>query len=170
MGVPFCFSGAFTAVSLGNSAVILLEHSFPQVPVDAWLGVVIGFYVSAYSLLRLACVLTPRVRARVLGWQSAADFLDEYGPGTPLAKRYVWFGAVGTIMGFLCGIALVFSPVAVMISSYFILSTSDPDPCPGLLRDFRGAAEAICPDEQTCNVTLLIVEQMMSLFRKCIAT
>ncbi|KAH8988349.1 hypothetical protein EDB92DRAFT_1948028 [Lactarius akahatsu] len=88
MGVPFCFSGALTAVSLSNSAVIPLEHSFPQVPVGAWFGVVIGFYVSAYSLLRLVYVPTPRVRARVWGWQSAADFLDEYGPGTPLAKRY----------------------------------------------------------------------------------
>ncbi|KAH9034190.1 hypothetical protein EDB85DRAFT_1021401 [Lactarius pseudohatsudake] len=50
MGVPFCFSGAFTAVSLSNSAVIPLEHFFPQVPVGAWFGVVIGFYVSAYNL------------------------------------------------------------------------------------------------------------------------
>ncbi|KAH9034545.1 hypothetical protein EDB84DRAFT_62163 [Lactarius hengduanensis] len=51
MGVPFCFSGAFTAVSLSNSAVIPLEHSFPQVPAGAWFGVVIGFYVSALNLL-----------------------------------------------------------------------------------------------------------------------
>ena len=60
--------------------------------------------------------------------------LDDYGPGAPLAERYCeyhsslfllafpnlyrqlrlgWFGAVGTVVGLVCGFALLGLPVAV---------------------------------------------------------
>jgi len=47
------------------------------------------------------------------GWWSAVGFVNIYGPGAPRVEGYEWFGAVGTIVGFLCGSALLFFPWAV---------------------------------------------------------
>ena len=57
-------------------------------------------------------------------------FMDDYGPGAPLAEGYgrhglhypaqsltsslEWFGVVGAIVGFFCGIALVWLPLVVI--------------------------------------------------------
>ncbi|KAH9034191.1 hypothetical protein EDB85DRAFT_1020965 [Lactarius pseudohatsudake] len=106
MGVLFSLRGALAITSLSSLPVFLLAHFISHVPLDAWLGVYVGFS-------------TRRIRGRVWGWQRAVDFVEDYGPGTPLAEQHEWFGAVGAIVGFFCGTALVWSPLAVV---YFYLT------------------------------------------------
>jgi len=115
MGVLFSLRGALLITSLSSLPVFLLAHVVSHVPLDAWLGVYVGFTVCAHSLWHW----TQRVRARVWAWQCAMRFVDEYGPGAPLEEQYEWFGAVGAIVGFFCGITLVWLPLAVV---YFYIT------------------------------------------------
>ncbi|KAI9435757.1 hypothetical protein H4582DRAFT_1968557 [Lactarius indigo] len=109
MGILFSLRGTLAITSLSSLPVFLLAHFVSHVPVDAWLGVYVGFTICAQFLWHW----TRRVRARVWGWQRVMSFMDDYGPGAPLAEQHEWFGAMGAIVGFFCGTALVWSPLAV---------------------------------------------------------
>ncbi|KAF8260069.1 hypothetical protein EI94DRAFT_1689981 [Lactarius quietus] len=115
MGVLFSLHGALTITSLSSLPVFLLAHFVSHVPVDAWLGIYVGVALCAHFLWHWI----RRVRARVWGWRWVMGFVDDYGPGAPLVEGYEWFGSVGAIMGFFCGIALVWSPLTVL---YFYLT------------------------------------------------
>lgn len=110
MGVLFSLRGTLAITSLSSLPVFLLARFVSHVPLDAWFGVYVGVTVCAHFFWHW----TRRVRARVWGWRWAMGFVDDYGPGAPLAERYEWFGAVGAMVGFFCGIALVWSPLAVV--------------------------------------------------------
>jgi len=110
MGVLFSLRGTLMITSLSSLPVFLLAHFVSHVPLDAWLGVYVGFTVCAHLLWHWS----RRVRPRVWAWQCAMRFVDDYGPGAPQAERYEWFGAVGAIVGFFCGMTLVWSPLAVV--------------------------------------------------------
>ncbi|KAN0127279.1 hypothetical protein V8E53_014883 [Lactarius tabidus] len=114
MGVLFSLRGTLAITSLSSLPVFLLAHFFSHVPLDAWLGIYIGFALFALFLWHS----TRRTRARVQRWRRAMGFVDDYGPGAPLREGYEWSGAVGAIVGFFCGIALVWSPLTVV---YFYL-------------------------------------------------
>ncbi|KAH9001843.1 hypothetical protein EDB86DRAFT_404606 [Lactarius hatsudake] len=119
MGVLFSLRGTLAITSLSSLPVFLLAHFISHVPLDTWLGVYVGFSVCAHFLWHWVGSLTRRIRGRVWGWQRAMDFAEDYGHGTPLAEQHERFGAVGTIVGFFCGTALVWSPLAVV---YFYLT------------------------------------------------
>jgi len=115
MGVLSSLRGTLAITSLSSSPVFLLAHLVSHVPLDAWLGIYVAFALCVHFLWHS----TRRVRARVWVWQCAMRFVDDYGPGVPLEERYEWLGAVGAIVGFFCGMALVWSPLPVV---YFYLT------------------------------------------------
>jgi len=104
---------------LGILTSIILNLCLPHIlrSHSQLVGIPFGFLTYGCMVLLWYCVgvLTRRVRVRVWAWQCAIRFVDDYGPGAPLAKRYGWFGAVGTVVGLFFGIALFGSPWVVLV-------------------------------------------------------
>lgn len=115
MGMLFSLRGTLAITSLSSLPVFLLAYFVSHVPLDAWLGIYVSFALCAHFLWHT----TRRARARVQGWKRAIGFVDDYGPGAPLLEGYEWSGALGAIVGFFCGVALVWWPLAVV---YFYLT------------------------------------------------
>jgi len=119
--LPLLFLDGLFVFTLSLSSLLcmlasyLLNHYLPD-----WDGSFWGAYLGAVTYFCMN--LTREARRRTRAWQRAMCFVDEYGPGAPLPKRYGWFGlgfgAVGTVLGLLCGIALVGLPLA-LLSIYF---------------------------------------------------
>jgi len=123
----FCLDGffvfIFSLVVLLNILVTYLLHLYFSPYSLLWvipLNLMIGWCIPPLYYY-LVGALTQRVRALVWVWQRAMRFVDEYGPGAPLAKRYGWFGTVGTVLGLFCGIALagLLPPYTVIYLLYF---------------------------------------------------
>jgi len=112
--------------SLGISLSSLIEarvkRSVSHMPAGASLGIVIG--VAVFVLVLQYCVgaLTPENQARNWAWQWARGLVEDYGPGAPLVEQHWWFGVVGTVVGLLCGIALI-AVVLPATTVYFIRLT-----------------------------------------------
>jgi len=85
----------------------------PPIALVFVLGVIMG--VCTRWLERGVCYLTQQVGVLDQRWQSVKDFGNSYRPGTPRMERYAWFGVVGTMAGFLLGIALFFLPFAAAV-------------------------------------------------------
>ena len=50
MGVLFSLRGTLVITSLSSLPVFLLAHVVPRIPLDAWLGVYVGFTVCVHFL------------------------------------------------------------------------------------------------------------------------
>ncbi|KAF8258974.1 hypothetical protein EI94DRAFT_1752799 [Lactarius quietus] len=117
----YCHS-LLMVVSLCSSLFYLAAYIYacylPRASLRARLPVYCSVEVCAFLLCLGVSKLTRRVRGLQSGLECAMGFVNIYGPGAPRAKRYGWlgavFGAVGTIVGFLCGIAILLLPLAAL--------------------------------------------------------
>ncbi|KAH9961430.1 hypothetical protein BGW80DRAFT_894715 [Lactifluus volemus] len=112
-GVLFVFRGTPTITALSSIPVALLAHFVSHIPLDVWLAV--------YIVLT-ACVNTVwlRTQRRPTGgrvWKTVTEFLEVYGLNAPLAEQHEWLGSAGAVLGFWCGMALVWSPLAILYFS-----------------------------------------------------
>jgi len=109
-------NGLFFFLSLGSLLgvldVILLDLHFSHWHVLRSHPWILG---NSFAILNYGCMvllwcyvvaLTRRARVRFWAWQRVMRFVDDYGLDSLFAKRYGWFGAVGTVVGVFCGIAL----------------------------------------------------------------
>jgi len=100
--------------TLTGLAEALLRRSGSHISADLRLGIALGTSV---------CVVVPQYcvgafTTRNQGWARlwAMGLVCDYGPGAPLTERYWWFGAVGTVLGLFCGLALLGLSVAVVVA------------------------------------------------------
>ncbi|KAF8267799.1 hypothetical protein EI94DRAFT_1729454 [Lactarius quietus] len=122
------FIGGVLGVLFGGDGMLIIIwlSTLPVIPFVCFSGFVLRRSVGAwvynfltvFGLIFWRSTRTRRVRGRtqLWGWQGVMGFLAEYGPTAPLAEQYgrlSWFGAVGTVVGLLCGITLYLSPQAV---------------------------------------------------------
>jgi len=97
----------------------------PHVSPLSGAGIAVGFSIVFWTMLiGLVVRLTAR---RVLnrGRKCAMGFVDIYAPSARHAERYESFGAVGTRVRFVCGIALIFLPFVV----FCMTAPDDPYHC-----------------------------------------
>jgi len=109
---PFLFDNSIIFVTtLGtalNSLVNeLLRLSGLHISLGLSLGIILGTTVCMVVLQYCVGAFTPRDQVRSRAWQWVMGLVDDYGPFAPLTKRYWWFGAMGTVVGLFCGLALM---------------------------------------------------------------
>jgi len=114
-GVLFALNGILAITSLCGVPFFILAHFIPGVSLDIWLGVYICFTFCSHIFWMRTRRLRGLVRARQ--YRNVTRLLKAYGLGAPLRERHEWFGTIGAILGFFCGIALVCVPLGVVYLS-----------------------------------------------------